>query len=133
MKTSGLKNVNVLTKAQYDSVVEPADDELWAVEVETYSDNNGNWYRVYPDGWCEQGGFVVYGSGWRTVNLFKPYVDDKYFVAGGSHQLDSSYSSNPLSISFRSKTTTSFSCAGHDDTSVNACSLTWEAKGYINK
>lgn len=62
MKTSGLKNFNVLTRSQYNSVSDPADDELWAVEVETYSDNKGNWYRIYPDGWCEQGGKFVVNS-----------------------------------------------------------------------
>lgn len=27
--------------------------------TETWHDTNGNWYRVYSDGWCEQGGIYI--------------------------------------------------------------------------
>lgn len=39
-----------------------------------------SWYRVYSDGWCEQGGYInspVY-HGWYTVNLLKQYIDTNY-------------------------------------------------------
>lgn len=32
--TSSLKNVNLLSKAQFDAISNPAEDELWAVECE---------------------------------------------------------------------------------------------------
>ena len=35
METLGLKNINLLTKEQYDGIAEPAKDELWAVEVDS--------------------------------------------------------------------------------------------------
>jgi hypothetical protein len=31
----GLKNINLLTKEQYDGVAEPATDELWVVEIDS--------------------------------------------------------------------------------------------------
>lgn len=37
-ETLGLKNVNMLTKEQYDGVAEPATDELWAVEMDSDKD-----------------------------------------------------------------------------------------------
>lgn len=38
--------------------------------TETY-ENGTSWYRVYSDGWVEQGGIVVTGSSPYTVNLLK--------------------------------------------------------------
>lgn len=121
MKTSGLKNVNVLTKAQYDSVVEPADDELWAVEVETYSDNNGNWYRVYPDGWCEQGGLTTANTS-IVVNFLKPFRDSLYTIQLTC--IDKTASDQNWSASV--KTATSFT---YHNTESYAAS--WYACGYI--
>ena len=42
METLGLKNVNMLTKEQYDGVAEPATDELWAVEMDSDKDFKSN-------------------------------------------------------------------------------------------
>ena len=123
--TLGLKNINLLTKERYDRVAEPATDELWAVETETYSDDDGNWYRAYPDGWCEQGGnFGAAFSSWsaKTVNFLKPFKDTSYYVnAITGHNI------NTDSPCINLKTTTSFSCTPYNSTG-NAC---WEAKGYI--
>lgn len=42
--------------------------------TETYL-NGADWYRVWSDGWVEQGGLIYYadGSGRRTVNFLKPF------------------------------------------------------------
>lgn len=49
--------------------------------VETYS-NGSTWYRVYSDGWVEQGG-VLSGSyvadGIYTITLLKPMADSNYY------------------------------------------------------
>lgn len=52
--------------------------------VETYR-NGYSWYRIYSDGWCEQGGYLAgqgepYGI--TTVTLLKPYKDTNYCVQG---------------------------------------------------
>lgn len=44
--------------------------------VETYV-NGTSWYRVYSDGWCEQGG--VYTSG-NTLTFIKPFKDTNYSI-----------------------------------------------------
>ena len=111
METLGLRNVNMLTKEQYEGVATPTTDELWAVETETYSDEFGNWYRVYPDGWCEQGGVGAVG----TINLLKPYKDTNYTV------IIAPFSSTHAYIS--ATNTTAFTLAG--------AGCRWEAKGYI--
>lgn len=91
--TLRLKNINLLTKSQYDAISDPSIEELYAVEiptvVETYSDDNGNWYRIYSDGWVEQGGtfggaFSPYTE--KAITLLKPF-DNVYYniTAIGSH------------------------------------------------
>lgn len=71
--------------------------------VETYTDEQGNWYRKYKSGWVEQGGVATSDN----VTLLKPMANANYSVymsqsynAGGF----SSYSAQPYN-----RTTTSFS------------------------
>lgn len=49
--------------------------------IESYQ-NGTSWYRVYSDGWCEQGGAYAGYSGGSvgTVNFLKPYKDLNYYV-----------------------------------------------------
>lgn len=53
------------------------------VVVETYRDGY-SWYRVWSDGWCEQGGRTVrssVGTSWSyTINLVKSYMDTEYNI-----------------------------------------------------
>ena len=127
MTTLGLKNVNMLSKEQFDTVAEPAKDELWAIEaVEAYHDDEGNWYRVYPDGWCEQGGRIGMSttSGYPkyTINLLKPFIDTNYSVQITGRWTGSSGEGSDYCYA---RTTTSISIV-----SVGYGS-DWEARGYI--
>lgn len=47
--------------------------------VETYV-NGTSWYRVYSDGWCEQGGGDITTSG--NVNFLKPFINTNYCLVG---------------------------------------------------
>ena len=49
--------------------------------TETYI-NGSSWYRVYSDGWCEQGSLRSAGATGttETINLLKPYKDTNYNV-----------------------------------------------------
>ena len=51
-------------------------NSLASICVESYQ-SGYSWYRVYSDGWCEQGGAVPYESGVNAVAIqfMKPYVD----------------------------------------------------------
>lgn len=50
------------------------------VVVETYR-NGTSWYRVYSDGWCEQGFcYSPPSSSAQTINLLKEYKDTNYTV-----------------------------------------------------
>ena len=47
--------------------------------IETWTDGT-SWYRVWSDGWCEQGGHfsVIASAALYTVTMFKPYLDTNY-------------------------------------------------------
>ena len=47
--------------------------------VDSYSDANGNWYRVYKSGWVEQGG-VLTGTGEINITFLKPFNSTKYNI-----------------------------------------------------
>lgn len=53
--------------------------------VETYH-NGTSWYRVYSDGWCEQGGKISIAShqyGYTEVALLKTMIDTNYTITIG--------------------------------------------------
>ena len=60
--TSGLKNVNLLSKAQYSSQTDPATDELWAVDIDSDAE-----FKEKIVGW----GMPKYNA---TVNIASGYI-----------------------------------------------------------
>lgn len=62
--------------------------------VETYV-NGTSWYRVYSDGWCEQGGYQTSGTeSLITVTMLQTYTDTNYtLIAQISNTISSTSSS----------------------------------------
>lgn len=87
--------------------------------VESWNDEQGNWYRVYKSGWVEQGG-VVSKNG-ITITLFKPFASDNYNICICANK----NSSSAAATNFYNRTTTSF-YAFADVSAGNAC---WQASG----
>ena len=52
-----------------------------ATVIETYK-NGASWYRVWSDGWCEQGGTMGVTAQVTGVTLSKPYKDTNYTCVG---------------------------------------------------
>lgn len=73
----GLSNV-ICTTAP--GTVSTASAARPAVIVENYDDGAGNWYRVWSDGWVEQGGHYQVPAGGYNVTFLKPYADTNYTV-----------------------------------------------------
>ena len=111
--TTNLTNINLLTKAQYDAIQSPATDELWAVQcsvvVESYNDGNGNWYRIWSDGWIEQCQRIQLTTTLTEYNLLKPFNSNFYFLSSipySDTSVQNSWSFNQLIIA--PKTASSF-------------------------
>ena len=56
------------------------------------AENNYTWYRLYDDGWVEQGG-TTEGTSTITVNLPITMLDENYFILTQSYQAPGYYSS----------------------------------------
>lgn len=100
--------------------------------VESYK-NGTSWYRVYSDGWCEQGGYDAEGTvdyGVHTIEFLKPYVDTNYTLTAWYESYYSSEAILPVGmVAYRNKQTASFQRLTSTTTYRAGCS--WEACGYI--
>ena len=95
--------------------------------IDTYQ-NGTSWYRVYDDGWCEQGGRnAVSGDGNYTVNLLKSFRDTNYSLTqwSGFQSTISNQYNNGLVVT--SMTDSSFTYNSYDYNST----LFWQACGYL--
>lgn len=87
--------------------------------VETYV-NGASWYRVYSDGWCEQGGYA--GNGISSVSFLKVFANTDYTLTCSINQ---NVNAAPYWNDFGyDRTTTGFKLR------VGLCS--WQASGYIS-
>ena len=95
--------------------------------VETY--NNGtDWYRVYSDKWCKQGGVKALSSGVGTVTFFKAFKDTNYTVCDA---LSGNNGSVGASYWAMTKTTTTVKFTRQSDNNKNlSTSINWQAIGY---
>ena len=98
--------------------------------VETYQ-NGTSWYRVYDDGWCEQGGRgALNETSTTTITLLKPYKDTNYSVsavsitASTAQDTEAGLHCTPIS-------TTQITLTAHYLT-PNSQIACWQAYGYIS-
>lgn len=95
--------------------------------VETYV-NGTSWYRVYSDGWCEQGGTATVATGpdpdaSNTIILLKSYANTNYTVVIGGKDGRSTASREPGA---KIVSTSSFAILTGDD----AVNFYWVSFGY---
>lgn len=93
--------------------------------IKTYT-NGPLWYRLYDDGWVEQGGnFGAAFSSWtdKTTTFLIPFKDTNYWV-----NAISGHTSNTDSPCINTKTTTTFMCRPYNSTG----NANWIASGYSN-
>ena len=84
-----------------------------------------NWYRIWSDGWIEQGGLMSSGTT-ATVTLHKPFVDTNYSILTTEFTNGSTDTEGVDYVTMiRSKTTTSFSCS-----TASGRTNHWYAYGY---
>jgi microcystin-dependent protein len=108
-----------------------------AVHVVTesyYDDQTGDWYRVYDDGWVEQGGRASYSNNTiLTVTLLKPMADARYSITrcNGASSDSFGYSGNIAEyyMAVYNLTTTSFTASIASNTSWNCNNFSWTVSG----
>lgn len=85
--------------------VDKADLSTVQCVVDTYV-SGSSWYRVWSDGWVEQGGFATRSAATQTVTFPKAFVDTNYNVQiSPRHTADSTDGRPPL---IRGRTKTGF-------------------------
>ena len=98
--------------------------------VETYV-NGTSWYRIYSDGWCEQGGrFNANNTATTasyTVNLLKYYKDTNYSIVTCGYSNHADQFKN--GVSPYSFTTSSFVIQTYNNDALQP--IVWQASGYI--
>lgn len=67
-------NTNYATKTEVTSGIADLQTQLDDLAVDTWKDNQGNWYRVWSDGWIEQGGIVYETGSYTIISFHKPFV-----------------------------------------------------------
>ena len=101
--------------------------------VETYK-NGSNWYRIWSDGWCEQGGHYDKGSlatdTSTTIQLLKAYPNIDYTLVAQSSRNDNNSGgvNNQVFIIYRATTEFTARCYGDGASQY----IDWYACGYTN-
>jgi hypothetical protein len=100
-----------------------------SVCIESWHDENGNWYRVYSDGWCEQGGFYggTISQSSYTIPLLKAYANANYTLNITAEQTTDVTGCTDMTS--KQRTTTSFIAMNGGSSFTGG--FMWEAKGYI--
>ena len=122
--SNGLANTLCTTAATTTSSASSARP---AVVVENYKNGN-DWYRVWSDGWIEQGGVTGTTRGSETVTYLKPFSDTKYFVVKNANTSYGSYAAIAEQCCY-SLTTTGFSTL-NVGSAYNQNPSPWYACGY---
>lgn len=137
-QTAGDNSTKVATTAYVDTAVSAA---TGTHIIETWHSGT-EWYRVWSDGWCEQGGHmdkestISHGASWEvTVNLHKTFDDTNYSAFLTYTYGTSTNNTAGMEYHTNSKNTNYFKANVYNRNSSTAINSTigfdWEAKGYI--
>lgn len=93
--------------------------------IQSWSDSNGNWYRIYKSGWIEQGGICSSGAG-VTTTLLQAFSNTNYTLVIGDYiatSVDTGGAS--LGTLAHDKTTTTFKVS-----QISTHTTNWYACGF---
>ena len=119
--SSGLSNTICTTPATTTSTASSA---VPAVVVENYKNGN-NWYRVWSDGWIEQGGATAGGG--TTTTLLKQFADTNYSIQCTLQNVNVTTYYSPV---FYEKNTDSFKVNINGGGTTPNNLYNWRACGY---
>lgn len=99
------------------------------VVIETYQ-NGTSWYRIWSDGWCEQGGKlnIAQEAASTLITLLKPYRDTVYYPIVCITDWVATWQAEPNARAIV-RTNSSFSIQSGGN--KNPSNMVWQACGYI--
>ena len=105
--------------------------------TEKYDDGNGNGYRVYSDGYCEQYGLTAqetFGNASnRTITLFKAYKNSNYNLLVDINVSKSNGTAGSTTAFVYSPSTSNFVIVTHNENNYSAQGqFLWRTFGYIS-
>ena len=119
-----LSNVSQLPQSRINAIMPANMDYV----VESYFDEEGNWYRVYKSGWVEQGGDsgTYTNKQTKTITLLKEFENTNYIVIPINTNVtaDNYYTYQPNSLS-----ATNFQIRCQDAAGSAGGSVKWIAYG----
>lgn len=99
--------------------------------------NGSSWYRIYSDGWCEQGGAYDNGSVMRdkhgiNVTFLQSFKDTNYVIIPFSYKNDNNpaYRTSVANVYYKTTSQATLGWYGLDN-NQGAQYLNWYACGYI--
>ena len=102
-------------------------DDLMEVQCIVDSYNDGySWYRLWSDGWCEQGGLTTAATGTKSIALFKPYRDATYSISLGAVRYKAIWDSTHSAVF-------NVSNVGFDMYDWQIYGTYWSTAGYIEE
>ena len=96
-----------------------------AVVVDSYI-KGSSWYRVWSDGWCEQGGFST-GQELSDIELLQPYVNSNYNIL----LTPIGYADGSSTACVYSQTPSTFQYIYGTSAIAGIETIYWRASGYI--
>ena len=98
--------------------------------TETYV-NGTSWYRVWSDGWKEQGGQLALNANtWATVTFLKTFADANYSITALAQGANTSLPDVFVGWKTGTKTSASIQLGGRYLSTNGAIEISWEARGY---
>lgn len=123
-----LENADLINIARLEEKITDLNSPSRGYLVDNYVDDSGNWYRIYSDGWIEQGGIILPQTRNDNflVTLLKPYTNTNYTLITNK-SIDTNVSGYIGVYSFwtHNKTETGFTTAIDPNVRCN-----WYACGY---
>lgn len=120
-----LQNADLINVARIEEKLTDVNAASRGYVVDSYH-NGTEWYRIYSDGWIEQGGSVTSNSGLITYNFITPFKDTNYNLLCSQNSGGIGPESNGMIINRVS--TTQFSVLFTN--SSTGIVYTWRACGY---
>lgn len=117
-----------------DAINELKNTKLDKIPISVYitkTSSGSTWYRIYSDGFCEQGGIVASMANYVVITLPVAYGNVNYVVLlmGWENGNDTGGVSNSEAVSKNHNTTTSFRVSHNNGLSKGG--FYWYCQGYV--